>query len=286
MGDCLILNRKHDWLPEFTYTGEYELIQESTMADAVNKNWKIRFTSSGDLTFIQPNSARRKVDLFLVGGGGGSSICITGPASYHWGARAGGAGGYTRTVSNVPIDRRVTYHIHVGAGGQGVTGGGTGSTGEASYFATPSVTYQAAGGFGGNTRRTGSGDYDFSITGGNGGTGGTTALGYDYGTVAASTPGSAVDGNDGLRQSGTAGKGQRNLTGPNGEQGTTREFGESTGTLYSNGGGKDLNNSNQIGGQTRNTGYGGFANVVYPSWPSDAAAGASGIVIMRNARGR
>ena len=48
-------------IPEFTYTGDWEAIQEDEV------NWKIRLLSSGQLTFKKAQT----VDAFLVGGGGG-----------------------------------------------------------------------------------------------------------------------------------------------------------------------------------------------------------------------
>ena len=48
-------------LPRFTYTGTYSLIDDE------NRNWRIRFLTSGTLQF----RSAMTMDVFLVGGGAG-----------------------------------------------------------------------------------------------------------------------------------------------------------------------------------------------------------------------
>ena len=76
--------------PEFTYTGDYEIVDDSDnpISDFANwkNNWKIRFLTSGTLTFTKLNGWNGQLDVFLVGGGGGA--CGT-----NSGAGGGGAAG-------------------------------------------------------------------------------------------------------------------------------------------------------------------------------------------------
>ena len=47
--------------PEISYTGTYALLDDG------DGNWRIRFLTSGTLTFVKQNAT---VDVFCVGGGG------------------------------------------------------------------------------------------------------------------------------------------------------------------------------------------------------------------------
>ena len=66
-------------LPRFTYTGQYSFIQDG------DGHWRIKFLTSGTLTFSSLGNGADGADLFIVGGGGGSNTY------------AGGGGGYTVT---------------------------------------------------------------------------------------------------------------------------------------------------------------------------------------------
>ena len=61
----IIVNKEILSPPEFTYTGEYEFIDEG------EGSWRIKFKTSGRLTFTNLGSAQNGIDIFLVGGGGG-----------------------------------------------------------------------------------------------------------------------------------------------------------------------------------------------------------------------
>ena len=257
--------------PYITYTGNCKVIGDG------NENWRIKFLTSGDLTFSQAAS----VDIFLVGGGGG-------------GESSGGGGGYTKTEKEVAITANTTYSITIGSGG---TAGNWSSVkctdGTESSF---NGTYVAAGGYCGHGV-----SYYFGWYGGNGGSGGgATINNYGY------------DGDDGASNGGSDGSayGQKDKAGPNGEAGTTCEFGEETvvdgaigcycpnvatwtNCLYSGGGGGggNSNGSNQgsggLGGGgaatvngTANTGGGGGG--VRQNSSQTGGAGGSGIVILRN----
>lgn len=254
-------------IPEFTYTGDYEIVNDSDEPITVSQgNWKIRFLTSGTLTFTNLNGAEGGIDVFLVGGGGGG-----GSTAYDYGG--GGGGGYTKTARGITIQENTPYEIVVGSGGAAYANGGNSSA----FGST------ANGGKCGGT------DHN----GGNGGSGGGGYSG-DYGIGGAG----GSDGSDGADVSIS--------TGGNGQGTTTREFGESTGKLYSGGGGgggqgNDSHTQNQrakggdIGG-----GYGALAAYKATSGATNtgsggggrnqtagnaAGAGGSGIVIIRNARG-
>lgn len=87
------------YLPEFTYNGTYELIEDD------NYNWRIKFLTSGTLTF---NKDTGYLDVFLVGGGGkGGSLKSSS------GGAGGGGGGRTLTASYLPT-KDVEYSIVIG----------------------------------------------------------------------------------------------------------------------------------------------------------------------------
>ena len=94
-------------IPEFTYTGDYEIVNDSDEPITVSEgNWKIRFLTSGTLTFTNLNGAENGIDVFLVGGGGSGETIR--------GARGGG-GGYTKTVKGVSIAIATPYTVTIGA---------------------------------------------------------------------------------------------------------------------------------------------------------------------------
>ena len=115
--------------PEFTYTGNSELIEEE------NGNWKIKFLSSGDLTVNQDIS----VEVFLVGAGG-AGVCGT-MSNYDTNTCPGGGGGY-HEVFDTSISSGTTYTITVGQANGGKTvafdveakGGGSGSVGSSNGY--------------------------------------------------------------------------------------------------------------------------------------------------------
>lgn len=250
-------------IPEFTYTGDYEIVNDSDEPITVSQdNWKIRFLTSGTLTFTNLNGAEGGIDVFLVGGGASG------------GGRGGGGGGYTKTQKSVSVNAGIEYPIIVGAGGLAPTtsnrvppnaGGATSAFG---------LTVN-----GGDTST--NGDYP-SSGGSGGGSGKVGGAGYSGGS-----DGSSGGGDDGGSGQGT----------------TTREFGESTGKLYAGGGGGGAVTTNEtssggaggggdgggVGADPRpkngdaNTGGGGGGlGNLYSS--ATYASGGSGIVIIRNAR--
>lgn len=247
-------------IPGFTYTGDYEIVNDTDeIITASPNNWKIRFLTSGTLTFQALNSAENGIDVFLVGGGGASRY-------------GGGGGGYTTTEKRKSILIETPYNIVIGAGGrsEGANGGKTSAFG-----------VSAEGGYGGSTS-------DNNGAGGNGGCGGGGWGSPDGGS-------GGTDGSDGVHVSGTtmrsAGKGQGTTTrefselnaktyagGGGGGGGGYGGGGNGTGGGYVGGSGQG--NSSSKNGQT-NTGGGGGG---YSSNTATFGHGGSGIVVIRNTR--
>lgn len=135
-------------IPEFTYTGDYEIVNDSDEPITISEgNWKIRFLTSGTLTFTNLNGAEGGIDVFLVGGGGNGETIR--------GARGGG-GGYTKTVKGVSIAIATPYTVTIGA-----------SSGTSSAFGA-----SANGASGANGGSGGGGGGSSSGTPGNGGSNG------------------------------------------------------------------------------------------------------------------
>ena len=217
--------------PVYTYSGDYQYIDDGITEDGV-QNWRIKLYTNGNFVFKQLNSAKNGIDVFLVGGGGGSS------GTYAVGERgACGGGGYTTTATSVAVTKDTTYTVAIGAGGgAGGYRGNGGNGGATSAF--------------GYTADSGKGGIYSSGYGGNGGSGGNA-----YGSYA----GRAVDGADGASVGSYAGG--------TGQHTTTREFAETSGDLYASGGGfATLSQPNTgDGGASRNdaaVGANGYSGIV------------------------
>lgn len=254
----------HNMIPTFTYTGSYEIVDDNdnpiTTSDG---NWKIRFLTSGTLTFIYLNGATFGIDVFRVGGGGSGGHIEYGDNR----TAGGGGGGYTSTDMGVSVATGVAYEITIGAGG--TTGTQTGNDGGN----TVAFGKTCGGGKGARISKA-------SCPGGNGGSGGG-ATGYD-------TNNGADGGSDGRNGSDSddnvGGKGQISTPGPYRETGNTREFGEPNHkNIYSPGGGGsrgqrgDFDGSRGVGLFHDNSGAGGDGK-------AGDHTGKSGIVIIRNKR--
>lgn len=185
--------------PEFTYTGDYTIVDDSDnpISDFANwkNNWKIRFLTSGTLTFTNLNGAEGGIDVFLVGGGAAGA---TGSGTCH-----GGGGGYTLITKNVSLQKNTPYEIVIGAGGNAAAAQG----GDTSAF-----SYTAAGGKNPDGGSGGGKGGTSSTNGGNGASDGGTAHGTGQGTTTREfgeeagtlySPG----GGGGGRPSGTGGEG-------------------------------------------------------------------------------
>ena len=136
--------------PKFTYTGTYTLLDDG------NKNWRIKFLTSGTFTPKQDIS----IDIFCVGGG------AHGTSGDQYESGYGGGGGYARTYIGVVLEKNVAYTVVVGAGG----GGKSYFAIESQYFANGGSSQN--GGSGGGARANSSNDG--GAGGSNGGNGGSS----------------------------------------------------------------------------------------------------------------
>lgn len=258
-----------DWKPAYTYTGNHQLLDDG------NYNWRIRFLTSGTLTFTSLGNGASGIDVFCVGGGGGGC----GGRRDGGAGGGGGGGGYTRTTTGVAAQMNTGYAVVIGGGG------------------SPGYDSTLAAGNGGNTSAFGvvaGGGGAAAVQpyasghGGNGGSGGG-AGGQRFNEMNGGSGGS--DGGNGGRDSkneGVAGTGQGS---------TTREFGYAGGTLYAGGGGgagsltnapggaggggagaREINTAYSSNGAT-NTGGGGGGNFFTNT---GTGYGGSGIVVIRN----
>lgn len=153
-----------DWKPAYTYTGS------ATLVDDGNYRWRIKFLTSGTLTFSSLGNSSG-IDVFLVGGGGGTYEKGSSAAS------GGGGGGYTKTDTNVAISTGTTYTITVGAGGTSGADGGTTSAFGLSVSGGKGVSGSTSGGNGGS----GGAAYYAASGGSNGGNGGNGGNGEGKG---------------------------------------------------------------------------------------------------------
>lgn len=251
--------------PEFTYTGNYEIVDDSDniISDFVNwtNNWKIRFLTSGTLTFTKFNGWNGQLDVFLVGGGGAGGQGTNSAGS-------GGGGGYTKTVKAITVTTGVAYPISIGAGGT-VTSTATSNNGGKTSAFDNSVN----GGTGGGGLPIG--DESYLYYGGAGGSGGASYANGKGGT----------DGGKGSGSKGGTGQGT-----------TTKEFGESSGKLYSGGGSAGqymtgnatsftpIDETAGAPGVIPPTNRGGGGGGSNHAGINNATAGGSGIAIIRNHR--
>lgn len=253
-------------IPEFTYTGDYEIVNDSDEPITVSQgNWKIRFLTSGTLTFTNLNGAENGIDVFLVGGGGaGGQWCNGGSDG------SGGNGGYTKTSKGVTVTAGTAYNIVVGAG------------------AASQTVENANGKPGGKTSA-----FGVTVDGGDGGTAWQSEEGRINKGGSGGGSGNSDGNTGGNGGSDGANGGSAYWSGGTGQGTTTREFGETGKRLYSGGGGGSWNGKGGAGGgadagksASANTGGGGGGG--YNSSEAsvtNGGKGGSGIVIIRNARG-
>lgn len=237
--------------PEFAYTGDYEIVDDSDnpISDFASwkNNWKIRFLTSGTLTFTKLNGWNGQLDVFLVGGGGAGGNGVWANGYVQPDQRGGGAGaGYTMTKTGVSVTINTPYSINIGAGA-----------------AAPWTDPKENGSAGGDTSA-----FSFTAKGGGAPQGGSGANGGSGGGNSGHE--GATDGGGGTN----AGAGQGT---------TTREFGESTGKLYATGGSGVSKKNGQA--NTGDGGSGGKYTETQPGNTASGGSGGSGIVIVRNARG-
>lgn len=238
-------------MPEFTYSGTYQLIDDGKSGSV--QNWRIKFLTSGVLRF---NKVPDSIDVFLVGGGGGGATGFYDGSIFV--GYGGSGGGYTKTVKAVKVEAGKDYTIVIGDGGA-VSNKYTNHRGGT----TSGFGYEAEGGYPGSyTGSAAAGT--LNPKGGNGGSGGADYITYP--------PQGYEGGYDGSNGGGT--------DGGTGQGSTTAEFGEAGQTVYSTGGstsdtGKGTTAQNPNG--AANTGNGGTSR-------GSSSVGGSGILVIRNAR--
>ena len=242
-----------------TYTGNCTM-------EGTEINWKIKFLTSGELTF----SDNVAIDAFLVGGGGGGGYGTNQGSGCQGG---GGGGGYTASYGNIPIEKNVNYTITIGAGGASSSGRG----GTSSAFGK-----SVAGGYGATAVK-----YSGMSYGGNGGAGGSGGGG---GGVHNDGWGSGAGGsNGGNGTGGYHGYTGKSSSGGTGQGTSTREFWtldqNASATLYAGGGGGGGTNSGRKasaggsgGGGSGSTSGNGSAGTANTGGGGGGAGGSSGVV--------
>ncbi|SHO53711.1 glycine-rich domain-containing protein [Anaerocolumna xylanovorans] len=248
---------------------------------------QVTFTSSQLWTVPEGVS---KIDIFCVGGGGGS--LSTGGSKYT--AITGAGSGYTSTVKNINVVPGQQIPITVGAGGTVIETSSSPSYGNAGGQSVFGSYCHANGGEGAMNNssynhpmcfyRTDSSslppnpDKPNNSNGGSGGGGVGLAYYYDNGeTYVPITMSGGVDGAISAAFGSYANNTYLYWWG-HGQGYTTKAFGEAQNTLYSTGG-----SANASTPQTPNTGNGGNGGLSY-IWtvnPVYGTSGQSGIVIVR-----
>lgn len=247
-------------IPAFTYTGEYKIVNDSgtEISETATNNWNIRLLTSGTLTFTDLRGTSA-IDLFLVGGGGGSNskTVSTDYGTVHSG---GGGGGYTKTQKSVRVSANSAISVSIGAGG------GAGSSGGTTTVKVNGSSYSASGGAAGGAPYW-NGSNTVCGAGGSGGSGGGAASSGGFaGGSGGSNGGNGSGGRSNVFPTSSAGSGQGT---------TTRAFGESSGELYSYGGSGGGGTPPVVGTLAANTGHGGQGS---------GGSGYSGIAIIRGHR--
>lgn len=145
--DPVVKNYTPEIYPKYSYTGQHTLVKDE------NDQWRIKFLSSGTLTW---NYEDTYIDLFLVGGGADAG-------------NAGGGGGYTATHKRISITRGQTIRVIIGAGAKHSSSGGVGGdTSFGEYTAKGGNKQNGGSGGGGSTTYTN----DTKANGANGGSDG------------------------------------------------------------------------------------------------------------------
>ena len=248
-------------IPDFTYTGEYQLVNET------EGNWRLYLITSGTFT---PN-VNMLVDICLFGGGQGGENGTSARDGIGTGGIAGQPG-ESNTQKNVVLQAGNSYSVEIGSGGASdlgiggatifdnisVNGGASnnGLTGPAPEFGEDGNPTQAAkGGAGGTAQR-----YS-AANGAAGGNAGSTDNPENGGS-------GGLGGDDG----GNGEAGSRGARGGGGGNSSASSSGRGGG---GGGGGGGFGASGGGGGGV----YGAFSGA------GSGGVGAPGVAILRNARG-
>lgn len=261
-GQSKSVSLTYNKIPAFTYTGQFKIVDDSgnEITSTTTNNWNIRLLTSGTLTFTDLRGTT-SIDIFMVGGGGGSSS-RTESGDYGTIHTGGAGGGYTKTQKGVAVSANAGIAVSIGAGG---TGGWSPTAGGTTSVTVSGSTYSAKGGNTGNK-----GYFDTVSHAGSGGSGGSGGGGGSIGGWAGGTGGSnGGNGSSGKASPQVAGSGAA------GQGTTTRAFGESGGELFAYGGSGGGGSVPVVGTLAANTGHGGQGS---------GGSGYSGIAIVRGHR--
>ena len=299
---------KNRSIPAFTYTGSSQIVDDSnnviSSPSTYVGNWKIRFLSSGTLTFSDNTGISSGIDIFVVGGGGSGATgsAYIGNNSFGGG---GGGGGAAITVKKFLASSGNSYSIVVGgskanssfglngtayftalAGGSASApyftdgfvipipygAGGAGRlSGQTSYYGASSVIVKAGGaGDSYGSKDSTDGNYEFNETGnkryGAGGGSGGNGVSVNIGGFAPAPGSGGADGG------GTGGKGcSYTWSTSSNSYVTSGAYGGSAGTANTGSGGGG-------GGSACGSSSTSYGN------RGSGASGGSGIVIIRNTR--
>ena len=295
-------------IPAFTYTGSSQIVDDSnnviSSPSTYVGNWKIRFLSSGTLTFSDNTGISSGIDIFVVGGGGSGATgsAYIGNNSFGGG---GGGGGAAITITKFPASSGNSYSIVVGgskanssfglngtayftalAGGSASApyftdgfvipipkgAGGAGRlSGQTSYYGASSVVVKAGGsGDSYGSKDSIVGNYEFNETGnkryGAGGGSGGNGVSVNIGGFAPAPGSGGADGG------GTGGKGcSYTWSTSSNSYVTSGAYGGSAGTANTGSGGGG-------GGSACGSSSTSYGN------RGSGGSGGSGIVIIRNTR--
>lgn len=258
IGNALIVGiNPKKMLPEFSYSGNYELKHQKLSNG--DYNWELAILS-GSNTNLKFTKVVDKIDVFLVGGGAnGSSGDSYGQSIY---GGSGGKGGQCITKTSISITKNTNYPLTIGGAGSNTTGfgytanGGNGANG-GTGASMPSIVYPTQGS---NATSGSNGSYAF---------GSSTSLfqsGRRYGAGGGAGGVYRVSNND-----------------------NSFSFGSSSGGLTGGGtGGSASTNDVNGGNASANTGSGGGggnARIIKNTYGAGAGgSGGSGIIIIRNHR--
>lgn len=259
-GQSKSVSLTYNKIPAFTYTGQYKIVDDSgnEITSTTTNNWNIRLLTSGTLTFTDLRGMT-SIDVFLVGGGGGSNS-KTASTDYGTVHSGGAGGGYTKTQKSVSVSANSAISVSIGAGGDAGSSGGT------TIVTVNGSTYSASGGAAGGAPLF-NGSNTVCGSGGSGGSGGGSASSGGFaGGSGGSDGGNGSSGKSNVFPTGSVGSGQGT---------TTRAFGESSGELYSYGGSGGGGTPPVVGTLAENTGHGGQGS---------GGSGYSGIAIVRGHR--
>lgn len=191
---------------DFTYTGNCQVIEDSVANGQTN--WRIKFLTSGVLTF----ASDVVIDAFLVGGGLPGNAGTDGTGNAGGTSGSGGTGGKCITTKNIEIQKSTSYQVVIGyssgnssgfgstatAGGNGIGGTSVSSPYRSHNTTTTSAALSGNSGSGGSYEFGEVGSTMYGGAGGSGGAGSAFSFGNSMNTIKGNGgAGSAAGGGSG-----------------------------------------------------------------------------------------